>query len=159
MTIAELERRLLAEGCNPANYALGTRSYDGFCLMQDGGRWAVFYSERGRDQPPLFTSTDEAAACQFYLEFMLNMRHDHMVGFLRSEKLVRALRAQLAAQGIATHTDRMLYHRNDYRHRVMVVGKDIFKAKALLGKVPLADVEEARQGFWERLRRFWTLRA
>jgi hypothetical protein len=29
----------------------------------------------------------------------------------------------------------------------MVVGKDIFKARALLGKVPLEDVEEARWGF------------
>lgn len=152
MTTAELARRLEEEGCNPGNYSLNTRSYDGFCLMNDGLRWAVFYSERGRDQPPVFTSIDEAAACQFYLEFVLNTRHDHLVGFLRSEQAVRALQARLAGHGISTHIDRMLYRHNDYRHRVMVVGKDIFKVRELLSKVPVEDVDDAYPGFWTWLR-------
>lgn len=154
MNTAELERRLLEEGCNPANFSINVRSYDGFCLLNDGLRWAVFYSERGRDQEPIFTSIDEAAACQFYLDFTLNMRHYHLVGMLRSEPAARALRARLEEQGIATHTDLLLYARNDYRHRIMVVGKDVFKARALLGELPVQDVDDAQPGFWERLQQY-----
>jgi hypothetical protein len=152
ITTAELERRLLEEGCNPANFSINTRSYDGFCLLNDGLRWAVFYSERGRDQEPIFTSIDEATACQFYLDFTLNMRHYHLVGMLRSEPVARALQVRLGEQGMATHTDKLLYARNDYRHRIMAVGKDIFKAWALLGQLPVQDVNDAHPGFWERLR-------
>lgn len=152
MTTAELERRLLAEGCSPANYAINTRSYDGFCLLYDGGRWAVFYSERGRDQAPIFTSAEEAAACQFFYDFVLNMQHLHLAGILRSEPAARALQARLEAQGMATRTDRLLYARNDYRHRVMVIGKDVFRARALLGQLPIEDTADARPGLWTWLR-------
>ena len=153
MTTTELERRLLAEGCSPANYAINTRSYDGFCLLHNGRGWAVFYSERGQDQEPLFISLDEDAACQFFYDFVLNMQHRHLAVFLRSEPAARALRARLEAQGIATHADRMLYGRNDYRHRVMVVGKDVFRAQALLGQLPVEDAADTQPGLWAWLRR------
>ena len=153
MTTTELERRLLAEGCNPDNYALNSRSYDGFCLMRQGQQWAVFYSERGADQPPIFTSTDEDAACRFFFDFVMRMEHRHFVAMLRSEPAAQALRARLDAQGIATHTYRLLYAQNDYRQIVSVVGKDIFKARELLGKVPVEDVSSSQADFWGKLRR------
>ena len=149
MTTAELAHRLEAEGCNAANYAINTRSYDGFCLLHDGRQWVVFYSERGDDQPPIFTSTDEAAACQFYLDFMLRMRHSHCVGFLRSATAAQALRAKLAQQGIETQAGHILYRADDYRHQVFVVGKDIFAARELLRKLPLTDANDTPPSFWE----------
>ena len=152
MTTAELEARLLAEGASPDNYAIGTRSYDGFCLLHDGRQWAVFYSERGHDQPPIFTSPDEDAACRFFFEFVMKMEHRHLVALLRSEPGAQALRAHLEAQGIATHAYQLLYAQNDYRQVISVIGKDIFKVRALLGKVPVDDADEAWPGFWERLR-------
>jgi hypothetical protein len=155
MTITELEARLLAEGCNPANYALNTRSYDGFCLLFDGLRWAVFYSERGRDQPPIFTSAAEDAACRFFFDFVMQMEHSHLVAMLRSEPAAQALRARLEAQGIATHAYRLHYAKNDYRQVVSVVGKDVFKARELLGKLPVEDSNDARPGLWKRLRHLW----
>lgn len=155
MTTAELALRLEQEGCSSGNYSINTRSYDGFCLVNDGFQWAVFYSERGRDQTPIFTSINESEACQFYFDFVLNMRHDHLVGFLRSEKAARALQAQLAGQGIPTHADRMLYGHNDYRHRIMVVGKDVFKARELLGTLPLTDTDDAKTGVWNWLRQYF----
>jgi hypothetical protein len=159
MTTAELERRLLAEGANPDNYAINGRSYDGFCLMQQGGHWAVFYSERGRDQPPIFTSPDEDAACRYFFDFVMNMEHRHLVAMLRSEPAAQALRERLAAQGIATHAYRLHYATNDYRQVISVVGKDVFRARALLGRLPLpdeataAEVAAARPGFWAWVRR------
>lgn len=159
MTTAELTRRLNEEGCNPANYAINERSYDGFCLMSDGLHWSVFYSERGQDQPPIFTSAEESAACEFYLNFMVNhMRQDHAVGFLRSAEAARALQERLKQQGITTHADCILYRRDDYRHRVFVVGKDIFAARRLLGDtLPLQDAEDAHLGYWKRVLR-WLVR-
>ncbi|MBO2011436.1 hypothetical protein [Hymenobacter negativus] len=151
MTTAELSRRLLAEGCNPSNYAINTRSYDGFCLMQQGQQWTVFYSERGDDQAPVFTSIDEAVACQYFFDFVMKMEHRHLVGVLRSEPAAQALRARLESQGIATHAYRLHYAQNDYRQVISVVGKDVFRARALLGKLPLEDDQDGSSGFWARL--------
>ena len=153
MTIADLERRLLAEGCNPANYALNTPSYDGYCLMRQGQQWNVFYSERGADQAPIFCSVDEDAACRFFFDFVMKMEHRHLVACLRSEPAAQALRARLEAQGIATEGYRLHYAQNDYRQVISVVGKDLFRVRAVLGQVPVEDADEARPGFWERLRR------
>jgi hypothetical protein len=155
MTTAELARRLLAEGCNPDNYAIGTRSYDGFCLLHNERGWAVFYSERGKDQEPIFISSDEAEACQYFFDFVMQMEHRHLVGLLRSEPAAQALRARLAAQGIATHAYQLFYAQNDYRQVISVVGKDVFKARELLEKLPVEDSETAQPGFWERLRHLW----
>ena len=159
MTIAELSRRLLAEGCNPDYYALNTRSYDGFCLMRRGQEWAVFYSERGRDQEPIFTSPDEDTACQYFFDFVMKMEHRHLVAVLRSEPAAQALRARLGAQGIATHAYPLLYAQDEYRQVVSVVGKDIFRARALLGKLPIEDHDAAARpgsGFWAWLGRVFS---
>ena len=154
MTTTELARRLLAEGCNPANYAIDTRSYDGFCLLHNGRGWAVFYSERGLDQEPIFISLDEDAACQYFFDFVMRQEHRHLVACLRSEPAAQALRARLEAQGIATHAYRLFYAKNDYRQVISVVGKDVFRARALLGRLPVEDGDEGCPGLWARLRRW-----
>ncbi|MBD2767328.1 hypothetical protein IC235_05425 [Hymenobacter sp. BT664] len=56
MTTAELAQYLETEGYNPANYSINTRGFDGFCLVNDGQQWVVFYTERGKDQPAVFAS-------------------------------------------------------------------------------------------------------
>jgi hypothetical protein len=155
MTTAELARRLEAEGANPANYDIGRRSYDGVCLLHEGGRWVVLYSERGRDQPPMFVSADESAACEYYMTHVLAQPQYHAVGFFRSEKAAQALHARLEQQGLAVRTGKLLYAANDYRHQVWVMGKDIFGARQLLGSnLPLSDEQDASLTFWERLRRW-----
>ena len=151
MTLADLNRRLLAEGANPDNYALGTRSYNGFCLLRQGRQWNVFFSERGDDQKPIFTSRNEYTACRFFFDFVMKMEHRHLVGFLRREPAARTLQARLAAAGIAAHHFAVPYAKNDNRHGLNVIGKDIFRARALLGKVPVEDGDDGRPGFWRRL--------
>ena len=155
MTTAELEHHLLAEGCNPDNYAINARSYNGFCLMRQRRQWNVFFSERGDDQDPIFTSPDEDAACRYFFDFVMKMEHRHLVGFLRSEAAARALQVRLEVAGIAPYPFRVLYAENDYRHGVSVMGKDIFRARALLGKVPVEDEADARPGFWAQLRQLF----
>jgi len=155
LTTTELARRLEAEGANPATYDIGHRSYDGVCLLHEGGRWVVLYSERGRDQEPMFASADEAAACEYYLAHVLAQPQYHAVGFFRSEKAAQALRARLEQQGLAVQTGKLLYATNDYRYQVWVMGKDIFAARQLLGStLPLQDGEDTKFTIWERLRQW-----
>jgi hypothetical protein len=155
MTTTELTRRLDAEGANPANYDIGHRSYDGVSLLHEGGQWVVLYSERGHDQPPLFTSADESAACEYYLGYMLAQPQYHAVGFFRAEKEAQALRARLEEQGLAVRMGKLLYVTDDYRHQVWVMGKDIFAARRLLGSnLPLHDGDDTNFTSWERLRRW-----
>jgi hypothetical protein len=157
MTTTELARRLEAEGANPATYDIGRRSYDGVCLLQEGGQWVVLYSERGRDQAPMFASADESAACKYYLAHVLAQPQYHAVGFFRSAKAAQALQVRLEQSGLAVQTGKLLYDANDYRHQVWVMGKDIFAARQLLGSnLPLHDGDDTKFSFWERLRRWLT---
>jgi hypothetical protein len=153
MTTAELSRRLLEEGCNPANFSVGQRSYDGICLLgpADGRAWRVLFSERGQDSPPMFESDSEADACAFYFDFMVNhVRQDHCVGFFHREAAALALRAQLEAHGLAVHSSAIRYRSpHDWRYMVFVVGKAVFEARRLLGEIPL---EDAPLTWWERVK-------
>ena len=140
MTTAELTKQLVEEGCNPANYAINTRGSDVFCLLNDGLQWSVFYSERGDDQSPIFTSPSESEACFFYLSFMRKVRQDHCVGFLKSEAAANELQIKLQQLGLTVIADQIPYRGpHDPRYRVFVVGKDVFAARKLLGEIPLRD--------------------
>ena len=141
MNTRELKQRLLEEGCNPIHYSIGPGGSDVFCLDHRNGKWSVFYTERGRDDDPIFESASEEEACEFYFTYITTkIRHDHLVGFFISENNADALVEQLAQNGIKTHRDTIPYGGwNDPRFRVFVVGRDIFKAKVVLGEVPLND--------------------
>ena len=141
MNTGELKQRLLDEGCNPYQFSIGPGGSDVFCLDQKDGTWSVFYTERGRDDDPIFESTSEAEACEFYFNYITTkMRHDHLVGFFVSEERARTLEAQLAQHAVQTHRDKIPYGGwSDPRYRVFVIGKDIFKARELLGELPLQD--------------------
>ncbi len=67
MNTCDLEPRLLAEGCNKGQFAIGHRAHDAFCLVNHGGTWDVFYSERGQDSTPIFSSRSEQEACDFFI--------------------------------------------------------------------------------------------
>src|SRR5215212_4474733 len=142
MNIRELQQRLEAEGCNPHLYAVGSRgtASDAFCLTSNGTQWQVFYTERGQDQSPIFASSSEEAACEFFFKYITGMRHNHLVGFFRSEAAAQALLERLAQLGLASSHDKIPYGGPaDPRYRVFVIGKAIFAARAALGDVPLRD--------------------
>lgn len=146
MKTAELERRLAAAGCNHALYSIGSREgvSDAFCLVEAHGRWRVFYTERGRDSPPIFETGDEGEACEFFFRHITGMQHSHCVGFFRSEERAQSLRLELQSHGLASRQDRIPFGGpRDPRFRVFVEGRAVFKARELLGEIPVRD--EARQ--------------
>ena len=142
MNTQKLAQQFATEGCNPATYCIGTpwQVTDIFCLTQIDGVWQVYFTERGKHEPPIFESVDEAAACDFYFDLIMGMRHDHCVGVFREETAVRTLQSLLAQHNIPCHTDKIPYGGSGTpRYRVFVTGKDIFATNMLLGNVPLKD--------------------
>jgi hypothetical protein len=137
----ELKRRLLAEGCSPHNFSISSRGSDVFCLEQQGGLWRVFYTERGQDGSPIFESRSEDEACEFFFHYLTTkIQHNHLVGFFISEQNALYLETQLAQHDISCHRDKIPYGGwSDPRYRVFVVGKDIFKARTVLGDIPKHD--------------------
>jgi hypothetical protein len=138
MKIGELEARLLEAGCNPINFSVRNRGSDVYCLEEQDGVWRVFYTERGQDEPPVFESTEEAEACDYYFHFITTrIRHYHLIGFLKSESGATVLEDELLSHGIRVHRDKIPYHGwADPRYRVFVIGRDIFKVREMFPEVP-----------------------
>ena len=130
MRIEDLQKRLEEEGCSPMNYAIGSRSSDAYCLMHDGQKWEVFYSERGSDSDPIFSSQSEAEACSFFLSHMLKQAHWHLVGVFDSELEANAYEREVVRLGAKPI-------RNDLpetilgtaKFRVFVAGRDLHLVK------------------------------
>jgi hypothetical protein len=141
MNAAELKQRLLEEGCSPHNFSIGPGGSDVYCLEHQDGVWRVFYTERGKNDRPIFETKSEAETCEFYFDYITKkIRHDHLVGFFIWEENSIRLGSQLAENGIKSHRDKIPYGGwSDPRYRVFVVGKDIFRARAVLGEVPVND--------------------
>lgn len=142
MNIEKLERCLIEEGCNPNNYAVGSRGMasDAFCLTQETGTWRVYYTERGKDDDPMFESTSESEACDYFFSYIMSFRHDHCVGFFRSEQRATELSAELERHGVDSFRDKIPYGGwEDPRHRVFVTGKAIFKTRELIGDAIVED--------------------
>jgi hypothetical protein len=142
MNTNELQERLAAEGCDPFCYAIGERgrANDAYCLTQNGGEWQVYYTERGVDQAPMFTSASEEEACAYFFNFIMSFRHDHWVGFVRTEAATRAFEDNLDQLGVAHRRDVIRYKsHDDLRFRVFVEGKAIFAVRAAFDKLPQSD--------------------
>ena len=151
MNIQELERRLEEEACNRAHYSIGYRDSDVYCLMKIDGLWKVFYTERGLDQETMFESESEEAACEFFFKYQTErIRHDHIVGFFHVHVNAKALAAKLKEHGMDSYENNIPYRGwHDPRFRVFVIGKDVFKARALLGELPIGDYADVT-GFKKR---------
>lgn len=141
MNRAELEARLLDEACNAFCIGRCHEQSDVYCLDQVDGQWAVFYTERGLPSEPIFRSSAETEACDYFFNLITNIQHWHLVGYFRDEQHAVNLEQTLNAMGITPiRNDIPAYSGpNDPRFRVFVVGKHIFAVRAALGNVPLRD--------------------
>jgi hypothetical protein len=126
MDLDELRQKLEEEGYSPWNYALESRGSDAYCLMHDGCRWNVFYSERGIDSDPIFVSKSESEACEFFLQHLCKQANWHLIAAFPSELEAKAFEREVTRLG-ATPI------RNDLpesilglpQFRVFVAGRDI----------------------------------
>lgn len=142
MNIKELEERFREEGCNPGNYCIGApwEVTDIYCLEKIDGEWCVYFTERGRKDPPIFVSQNEAKAGEFYFREIMSIRHDHCVGFFAQEQNAAALIATLNEHGVAAFQDAVpVSGWHDPRYRIWVTGKAIFKAREILGTEQIRD--------------------
>lgn len=141
MNIHELEKRLQEEGCSHTYYSIGSGGSDVFCLDNWQGTWRVFYTERGRDDDPIFESQSEEEACEFFFTYITTrIRHDHLVGYFISLEKAETLTAMLKEHGIESYRNDMPYGGwQDPRYRVFVIGKDVFKVRDIFGELPVKD--------------------
>jgi len=145
MNIDELEKRLLAEGCNPGYFAIGSRgsASDAHCLTHNGQEWQVYYTERGVDSKPEYTSPSEEDACEYFFTFMMKFRHDHCVGVFLSKALADELQTKLESHGVHPFQDKIpIPVVKEPLHRVWVSGKEIFTVKEVLGTTYITDKPE-----------------
>lgn len=135
MIASELKSKLLSKGCCENNFAVLSSGDDVFCLDKRGHDWVVFYTGRGCDSEPIFSSTSESDACQYFHDYILKMDHWHIVGFFKNELEAEQLEDNLKNARIKfIRNDIPAYStRNDPRYRVFIVGKDIFKYRELFG--------------------------
>jgi hypothetical protein len=136
MTASEVLEKLLVEGCNKSHFSIHRSEHDAFCLAKRGNEWVVFYSERGQDSPPEYTSPSEDDACEFFYKLVMKQRHWHIVGFFINKSDAELLEEKLKSIGVAPiRNDIPAYkHRDDPRYRVFVAGKDIFRVREVLGE-------------------------
>ena len=108
MRVSELQKKLDEEGCAPSNYAIESRGSDAYCLMNDGKQWRVFYSERGCDADPIFTTASESEACGFFLDHMRKQPNWHLIGVCPSELEAKAFEREVERLGAASNGKRMV---------------------------------------------------
>jgi hypothetical protein len=139
MKAYELRERLLAGGCNESSFAVKSRGNEVYCLDEIGDTWVVFYTERGQDSDPIFKSSSEDDACQFFYDYVMKLEHWHIVGFFKEEVSAKALEAKLLSIGVKPiRNDIPSYKFNDdTRYRVFVAGKEIFKVREALGEISI----------------------
>ena len=142
MNTKELEEALKSEGCNSANYAINLcdAASDVFCLTERSGKWCVFYTERGIDHSPIFSSESEFEACNFFYNHIMSHEQNHCVGFFISESNAFEFQAELNKNKILSKSDAIPYGgAHDLRYRVFVYGKAIFQVKTIFINIPVKD--------------------
>ena len=132
MLIPELKRKLEEEGCSQMTYSIESGGSDVYCLRNDGRRWNVFYTERGCDSEPIFSSKSESDACEFFFDYICKQPNWHLVGVFPFELEAQAFEREVARLGAAPI-------RNDLpesflgapQFRVFVAGRDIHAVKSI----------------------------
>lgn len=69
MNIEELKSVLIEKGVPHDMYSISIGGFpnEAFCLVENGGKWEVYYSERGKKRGDKFFSL-ESDACEYLLK-------------------------------------------------------------------------------------------
>ena len=126
MQIAELKKKLADAGCSPAHYEIGTGGSDVYCLNNDGTKWNIFYTERGTDSEPIFSSESESEACEFFLQHMCKQPNWHLVGVFQTEAEAEAEERKVKRLGaVPIRNDLPESIMGTPQFRIFVAGRDI----------------------------------
>ncbi len=143
MKTSEIKAYLLSQGCYESSFAVESRgsASDAHCLIQDGGDWVVFYTERGCDSTPVFSSPSEEAACDYFIKLILAEKHWHLVGSFIHESAAISLAQKVEQLGVKpVRNDIPNYSKEgDARYRVFVMGKDIFPIRKAMPNIPILE--------------------
>ncbi|MCW4468124.1 hypothetical protein OGH69_04030 [Flavobacterium sp. MFBS3-15] len=143
MELKELHDTLIAEGCGRFSIeGVGVQLYDEVDRLEmKNGRWEVNFYQRGQVWETLFSTTDKHEATHYYYNHIMKMQHWHLVAFTRSFDVFTSYRFTLESHGIKTIQNDIPDYaaQNDHVYRLLVVNKDIFKARELFGTVPYLD--------------------
>ncbi len=60
------------------------------CLGEIGSEWAVYYIERGQKSDPIFTSTSQEKAIEYYYNHVAKIEHWHMIVCTRSKSIMES---------------------------------------------------------------------
>lgn len=150
MNTEELNKRLLAEGCK--SFYIPPWRHEGVVAAETvgvdvleniNGIWTIYFTERGHIQPPIYESSSEEDACDYYFKRITSFEHRHIVGSYEDEQKAVKLQEALKNAGIHSGRSDTVPYRTGRPplKRVFVVGKDIFKVRALYSDLPLKDFE------------------
>lgn len=143
LDLQQLHDKLLSEGCNRfyIEGPGGPMSDDVDCLGFSNGNWIVYYTERGQESPPVFSSPDMRLAIEFYCDRILKTDHWHLLVFTRSLEIFNRRKAVLDGAGIATVRNDIPDFKvaGDRIYRLFVLNKAIFRARELLDTIPYFD--------------------
>jgi hypothetical protein len=143
MELRELYNKMIAEGFKRfyIEGIGGPISDDVEVLGKIGSEWAVFYVERGKKSPPIFTTKSQEEAVAYYQQHVSKIEHWHIVVFTRSKSLMESRKVELEKNGIRVIQNDIPHYskKDDIVYRLFVVNKDIFKAQELFEVIPLFD--------------------
>ena len=145
MELSELHDKFISEGYN--NFYIegvgGLQPDDVHCLGFNNQYWNIYYIERGQKSEPIFISKNKDEAIEFYINFVSNIEHWHIVAFTRFEEKLNFIKEKIEKLNLRTIQNDIpaLSYKNDRVFRLFVVNKDIFLVKENIKEVPYFDKE------------------
>jgi hypothetical protein len=110
---------------------------DTYCIEQIGGKFEIFYVERGQRGKTIQQIESETAACETFIAILNRERFSrgHCVGFFTVKSAAGALAERLTSLGIGIHRDAIPYSSStDLRYKVFVFGRDKIRAQEIIDR-------------------------
>jgi hypothetical protein len=148
MELTTLYNKFIAEGYT--NFYIdgigGPQTDDVHCLGFNNPNWEVYYIERGQKSEPIFSSTNEEEAINFYSDFVSRIEHWHLIVFTRSAEILNDFKSKLESKNIRTIQNDIPNYKTagDRVYRLFAVNKDVFIVKEIFKDVPYFDEELKR---------------
>jgi hypothetical protein len=143
--LKKLFDELVSEGCNNF-YIYGINKSvpeDVVCLNNDGGKWEIYYTERGIKGEIIYSTVDLNEAINYYRNYIKKITHLHIICFTRYNEIMNNYKKILVNNKIEIIENNIPSYKfyGDYIFRLFVKNKDIFKARELFENIPYYDNE------------------